>query len=542
TVENVPTLDSLRHFLKQKLPNYMVPAAFVMLEAFPLNPNGKVDRRALPAPNQHQKTPKNTYVSPRTSIEQKLAKILGNVLGINHQISIHDNFFYLGGHSLLSVRLVAEIEKTFNQKLPLAALFKLSTIAEIAIHLEADKTTENAVQEISISLFPSSSLEPEIYRQLLAYTAGWQGKRIADNSLIVGVNTETLSQPVFWCVNGFGEIEQLSKYFGTHQPLYGLCSGYTVMELTEKNITALATHHIQEILTVQPKGSYLIGGYCAGTRIAVEIAQQLWQQGKFITLLALVDPPVMRPKPEPYPGRLALFFGSNSHLNPYQEFRWPEWGWRKFYPGGFSLDLIPGDHWYFNSEAYAEILAEKIQTRIKLAQAIATPYPILSNQVSYSVLPDLAYQAQLTAPLSLVAKPGEIIDFSVTVKNMSPVVWPHSAASGITLGNHWLDKEGNVVFRSDGRVALLQNLPPNAEVVLSLSVKAPMAVGEYILQLDLVEEGVIWFQQKGSKTTPINVKVSEDPVVIQSESRLNQIQGDLERSHDRLSQIKAFLE
>ncbi|WP_054467261.1 phosphopantetheine-binding protein [Planktothricoides sp. SR001] len=540
TQEEVPTLDSLRHFLKQKLPNYMVPAAFVVLEAFPLTPNGKIDRRALPVPDLLGQNSENTHVAPRNSLEQKLAEIWGKVLWLDRKVGIHDNFFDLGGHSLLSVRLVAEIEKAFNQKLPVAALFQLSTIAELAPLLQlGEETTENtAVEGKSTPLLPNSSLDPEIYRQLLAYTAGWQGKRIADNALMVGVNTEGSQQPLFWCFQGFRELTQLAKYLGTDQPLYGMRSGHQAMKKIPENSTALAAHYVQEILTVQPQGPYLLGGNCQGGRVTFEIAQQLWQRGKVITLLALLE----NPEPTPYPGRLALLFGRDSQFNPYRSFWWPEWGWRKFYPGGFSVDLIPCRHGQFFNEPNVQILAETLQAYIQAAPTIPTPSPVVANQITYPILPDVAYQAQLTAPLFLFAKPGEIIDVAVTVKNISPVAWPDSQASGITLGNHWLDTDGNMICGSDGRVALLQDLHPNADVVLSLSVKAPNAVGEYILELDLVEEGVTWFQQKGSKTTGINVKVSENPVLIHSESRLKQIQADLARSRTRLSQIKAFLE
>lgn len=542
TQKKIPTIEILRHFLKQKLPNYMIPAFFVILEAFPLTPNGKIDNRALKAPDQLRQTPENTYVAPQTGTEQKLGEIWAKVLGIDHEIGIHDNFFDLGGHSLLSVRLVAEIEKVFNQQLPLAALFQLSTIAELAPLLEAEKTTAKSVQEISIPLLPPPSLDPEIYRQLLAYTAGWKGKRIAPNALMVGVNTEGSSQPLFWCVNGFGEIQQLAKYLGINQPIYGLRSGFQVNGFTQENITALASYYLQEILSVQPKGPYLIGGYCEGSRMAFEIAQQLQHCGEVITLLALIETPLVRPQPTPYPGRVALFFGCDSPLNPYQNFQWPEWGWRKFYPRGFSLDLIPGDHFYFRREAYLEIVAEKLQTRIQAAQTLPTPEPVFPHQISYDLLPDLAYQAQLSAPQFLSATPGEVMDIAVSVKNISPVVWRKSKQSGISLGNHWFFPNWKVVFWSDGRVALAEDLPPNAEVVLSLSVKVPEGVGEYILQLDLVEEGVIWFHQKGSKTTQVKVKVSNQPVPNFSVSQLEKVKADLGLSRSLLSQIKTFLD
>ncbi|MEM6403793.1 MAG: amino acid adenylation domain-containing protein, partial [Cyanobacteria bacterium P01_D01_bin.116] len=115
----------LRDFLKQKLPQYMIPNSFVVLDALPLTPSGKVDRKALPAPKA-SKPQTETFVAPRDSLEQQLVQIWEQVLGIQ-PIGVTDNFFELGGHSLLTVRLVAEIEKVTQKKLPLAALFQFTT-------------------------------------------------------------------------------------------------------------------------------------------------------------------------------------------------------------------------------------------------------------------------------------------------------------------------------------------------------------------------------------------------------------------------------
>src|SRR5205823_6921985 len=99
-------LPDLRGFVQQKLPGYMVPAAFVLLERLPLTANGKIDRGALPAPDQPRPDLGTSYVAPRTVLEQQLAAIWGDVLGLE-RIGIHDNFFELGGHSLLAMRVTA---------------------------------------------------------------------------------------------------------------------------------------------------------------------------------------------------------------------------------------------------------------------------------------------------------------------------------------------------------------------------------------------------------------------------------------------------
>ncbi|MBD2355223.1 amino acid adenylation domain-containing protein [Tolypothrix sp. FACHB-123] len=133
TLKSGQTLEitELRHFLESKLPNYMLPTAFVILNALPLTPNGKVNRRALPAPDRTQLIQKSDLVPASTPLEQLLVSIWAEVLGIN-QLGVHDNFFDLGGHSLLATQLISRIRQSLHLELPLRCLFASPTIAELA--------------------------------------------------------------------------------------------------------------------------------------------------------------------------------------------------------------------------------------------------------------------------------------------------------------------------------------------------------------------------------------------------------------------------
>jgi alpha-ketoglutarate-dependent taurine dioxygenase/acyl carrier protein len=130
------TVSELRSFLKQKLPDYMVPSAFVMLDSLPLTPNGKVDRRALPVPDRTRIEAEKTFTSPRTPIEEVLAGIWAQVLGCE-SVGIHDNFFELGGHSLLATQIIGRLRSVFQVELPLRCLFESPTIAGLAKSIEA---------------------------------------------------------------------------------------------------------------------------------------------------------------------------------------------------------------------------------------------------------------------------------------------------------------------------------------------------------------------------------------------------------------------
>ncbi|BAZ33697.1 amino acid adenylation domain-containing protein (plasmid) [Cylindrospermum sp. NIES-4074] len=132
---STPTTDQLRHFLKQKLPEYMVPSAFVVLDTLPLTPNGKIDRNALPDPNSVRPNLEETFVAPRTTIEQQIADIWTPLLKLE-KVGIHDNFFTLGGHSLLATQVIARLRASFGIDFPVRTLFEAPTVALLAERIE----------------------------------------------------------------------------------------------------------------------------------------------------------------------------------------------------------------------------------------------------------------------------------------------------------------------------------------------------------------------------------------------------------------------
>jgi len=129
------SLPELKEFLKQKLPEYMIPSVFIPLEIFPLSPNGKVDRKALPKPEDYRLKSNVEKVLPRTETEQKIAKIWRDLLDLK-QVDIHDDFFDLGGNSVLSISMVARLSKLFEITFPVKTFFQMPTIAQLATRIE----------------------------------------------------------------------------------------------------------------------------------------------------------------------------------------------------------------------------------------------------------------------------------------------------------------------------------------------------------------------------------------------------------------------
>jgi amino acid adenylation domain-containing protein len=275
------TVIELKTFLQARLPSYMIPSAFVFLEAMPITPNGKIDYRSLPAPDTSIVQLGSEFVLPSNATEELLAKIWTNILRVE-QVGIHDNFFDLGGHSLLSVRLVAEIEKAFNFQIPLSSLFKISTIAEIAELISEQTQGTNSNEDSSLGL------NLDDYRALLSHSAGKTGLRLGKRGLIINTlaDSPTTSKPFVW----IGEV-RTSKKLKLTRPVYVMpgASLSVSMNFHEDYIAAIATLLVDELLSAQPDGSYSLGGWCYNGLVALEMAQQLQNMGKTVDLVTLID-------------------------------------------------------------------------------------------------------------------------------------------------------------------------------------------------------------------------------------------------------------
>jgi acyl carrier protein len=145
----------LRAYLKEQLPDYMVPAAIALLPKLPLTPNGKIDRQALPAPEQLET---RAYVAPKTPTEAAVASIWAEVLR-RQPISTHDNFFDLGGHSLLATQVISRVREQFRVELPIRILFEKPTICDLALAISA--AGEDGSEDSNSAILPVSR---EAYR------------------------------------------------------------------------------------------------------------------------------------------------------------------------------------------------------------------------------------------------------------------------------------------------------------------------------------------------------------------------------------------
>ena len=246
----ISDVRDLKGFLREQLPDYMIPAAIVTLDAFPLTANGKVNRHALPLPPE---TPVQTSAElhgPRDRVELQLVAIWEQVLGIA-PIGIRDNFFDLGGYSLLALRMFSAIEQIFGKRLPMALLFQSPTIDGLADVLRDE-----------------------------GCSVRWKS--------LVAIHAQGTRRP-FFVVPGVGGnvlvFARLARLLGEDQPFYGLqAQGLDGKAKPYTRVEDMARHYIEEIRSVQPQGPYLLGGTCTGGLVAYEIAQRLTAQGESVRL------------------------------------------------------------------------------------------------------------------------------------------------------------------------------------------------------------------------------------------------------------------
>ena len=252
-----PSIPVLRRHLAEILPDYMIPSFFVFLDALPHLPNGKLDRRALPAPDRKRPESEKTFVAPRDELEKHLKNIWEKVLKIK-PVGIKDNFFDLGGDSIRAMSLSIEIEKRLGKKLPLAILCQEPTIENLAASFREDEWLKSWS-----SLVP---LQPE-------------GPK-----------------PPFFCIHGVGGYvlfySDLVRHLRPRQPVYGLQAvGLDGDQPPLKRVEDMASLYIDEIRSIQPQGPYFLGGFCLGIYIAIEMARQLQEQGQKVPLLVSFNPP-----------------------------------------------------------------------------------------------------------------------------------------------------------------------------------------------------------------------------------------------------------
>lgn len=401
---------SIRSSLKAVLPSYMIPAAFVQLDGLPLTATGKIDRLSLPVPDSKSIRTLSGALAPRDEVEEQLVAIWEELLRV-HPIGVKDDFFDLGGDSLLTTQLVIAIEERFGKEIPPSALLEGATVENLADVLRHECGTESLSPLVPIR---ASGSRPPLY-------------------FIHGIG------------GGVLHYRLLASYLSPDQPVFGLQAHGTAIP-SVPSIEDMASDYVRVIRGLQTRGPYYLGGYSAGGTWAFEVARQLWDQGQEVGLLALIDTPCptrgkllptstrilyhlsqmrsqgmekalpyilqrlktirnrlgvkshklaydlrdMTARPLPpslssadritriaydlygpsiYSGQITLLWTSEDTVFTTRFKSDPRLGWRDFTELGLEFHAIPGDHLSVMAEPHVRVLAEKLDSCLLKAQA-----------------------------------------------------------------------------------------------------------------------------------------------------------------------------
>jgi len=262
--EPAPTILELRQFLLGKLPAYMLPAAFVALPALPQTPNGKVDRKNLPAPDQNRLATGVEFIAPRTPLEIELARIWCDVLGLK-QVSLNDNFFELGGHSLLAIRLLSEINRVLKYDLPVRSLFQSPTIEELLKQLPVQTGKKGGKQQPELIQLQAGKASPEIFFLIDEGSLSlFKLARTMDPELSLYASLVPLSESALRA--------SANRQFDTLP-----------------RMEELAAKHAALILAHKSNAPLVLAGHCFGGLLAFEVAHQLQRAGKKVDAVLMLD-------------------------------------------------------------------------------------------------------------------------------------------------------------------------------------------------------------------------------------------------------------
>jgi len=254
--------SGMRDFLKQSLPEYMVPSAFVLLQRLPLTANGKLDRKALPLPKLERD--ERNYEGSRSQTEEILCGIWEDLLRVG-RIGVHDDFFELGGHSLLAVQLISRVRRLFGVKMPLRRLFEMPTVRGLGEQIEQERGKARGIEDerSAISVTPAIELKRGSKRPLFFVHGAGGG--------------------------AFSFIE-LARRMDPERPLIALQDGgIDQPDSGRDSIEMIAAEYVKAVRDIQPDGPYLLGGWSMGGLVAFEMARLLLSHKQAIGFLGLID-------------------------------------------------------------------------------------------------------------------------------------------------------------------------------------------------------------------------------------------------------------
>jgi len=260
-IQPPPNVSELRMFLRDKLADYMIPSTFIELDAIPLTANGKIDRKALPIPDSSRPNIEAPYVAPQSIQEKQLVRIWEKVLGVC-PIGIHDNFFDLGGQSLLGSKIIAQVEREFQTEIPVGWLFESRTISAFTKLLDASVNIDFNLKCENLKPLQIAKSDRQVF--CFPHAGGFR--------------------------NEYSRFIKIAQLIGSNYSFYGLMSqGADGKSEPLDSVENMASEYVKTIQSAQARGPYMLIAECGGAAEAYETARQLSAKGEEICLLAFLD-------------------------------------------------------------------------------------------------------------------------------------------------------------------------------------------------------------------------------------------------------------
>ncbi len=462
------TTELVYDFIKDSLSSQKIPSQIIMTESIPKGSTGKIQRKQM-AGHFKALIVKNNKATIRlpsataSQIHQSLASLWAKLLSIQSEIKADESFFDLGGDSFLFFQLTVLVEKELGIAFPGYVLLQGHTLNEQTVHLQS------IINEPSLAFKNPTNLSNNDFKRLLSFAHGKEEKQHPDHPFIFPYNEHLSGIPLYFVSAG--------KYLAAHiknRPIYDLLSGFNVINLDVHNMAALADYYVKALITLNPSGPYLLGGYCSGALLAFEIAKRLLEQQKSVPLLIMVEQSL----PYRYTGRLAFLpFTANSLIEELTRLEYADI-LKDYYPSGWSLDSISSEHYPELYYMLAMIVAERIEVRIQ-------------QSLEHKQIKALAIDAkQVQIQGQVQQQDFENIVFIMSVTNSSPVLWP---AGQVCINYHWLSELGRAILWAENKITINEAIHPGEKYSFVYKVEKLKETGKATLVFAVLDNFGTWF-------------------------------------------------
>lgn len=479
-----------------------VPAMVSLLspDLVPRTASGKVRRLDLPQIASPNIAYRAAHKTASQAEFEPLLTVWREILQLEGEIDPDEDFFLMGGDSLMAVQLAAEIERLFGRNLNFQDFPQNLSLRTLSAYLG------------SVAVSPSVVAASSWRDRLQHLTRSWPGIPGLEGGLIRHLSagkTPRETATLFWCTQAPVEAANLAETLAARVNTFVLRSGMQLFHYDTPESRATALHYAEEIQRLAPDGPLIVGGNCQGATMMNEIIPLLRAAGREIELFVIADANFLRlSKGKAFDMPIALIAMSGSTFNPQRWFRHPEAGLRKYAPKGLKLAVVPGRYSETWRAPHHRLVGEALVEALQWARA---PLPQLELPAP-NPLESSYYKRGITVrskKLTLFA--GEEHSLRIRLTNKRRLPWLPFEQSGLALGNHWTTAEGEMLVWADGRTPLPVAVASRKCITLTLPIRAPDVAGPALLEVDLVEEGVCWFAEMNGQPLQIRVFVKEAP-------------------------------